>query len=161
QTKKWSTDPIRVQDQIFQHLIKSAAQTRFGKDHNFSSIRDYSDFKKNVPVRDYEGLRRYFDAVAHGEPDVLWEGRRAYLANTSGTTSGTRYIPITGASIPNHINDARNALLSYIHETGRADFLDGGLISLSGSPELAENNGLKTGRLSAIVNHHVPPYLRT
>lgn len=161
QTKKWSTDPVRVQDQIFQNLIKSAAQTRFGKDHNFSSIRDYSDFKNNVPVRDYEGLRRYFDAVAHGEPDVLWKGRPAYLAKTSGTTSGTKYIPITDASIPNHINGARNALLSYIHETGRADFLDGGLIFLSGSPELAEKNGIKTGRLSGIVNHHVPPYLRT
>lgn len=161
QTKKWSLDPVGSQDRIFTELVKSAASTRFGKDHNFSSIRDYSDFKNSVPVRDYEGLRSYIDAVVHGEPDVLWKGKPAYLAKTSGTTSGTKYIPITGASIPNHIHGARNALLSYVHETGKADFLDGGLIFLSGSPELSEKGGIKTGRLSGIVNHHVPPYLRT
>lgn len=161
QTKKWSSHPVRFQEQIFRDLVKTAASTRFGKDHNFSAIRDYNDFKNNVPVRDYEGLRAYFDAVVHGEPDVLWKGKPAYLAKTSGTTSGTKYIPITPESIPNHINGARNALLSYVHETGRADFLDGGLIFLSGSPELSEKGGIKTGRLSGIVNHHVPPYLRT
>ena len=161
QTRKWSLEPFRFQHQIFDQLIKTAKSTRFGKDHNFSSIRDYADFKKNVPVRDYEDLKNYIDDVIKGKPDILWTGKPAYLAKTSGTTSGTKYIPITADSIPNHIHSARNALLSYIHETGRAAFLDGGLIFLSGSPELEEKGGIKTGRLSGIVNHHVPGYLRT
>jgi len=91
----------------------------------------------------------------------LWKGKPAYFAKTSGTTSGTKYIPLTNESIPNHINGARNALLSYIHETGNSSFLDGGLIFLSGSPVLEEKAGIKTGRLSGIVNHHVPGYLRS
>lgn len=161
QTKKWSLDPVRFQQQIFENLIANGRSTAFGKDHDFSSIRSHDDFKKNVPVRDYEGLKSYFDRVAKGESNVLWKGRPAYLAKTSGTTSGTKYIPITRDSIPNHINGARNALLSYVHETGNASFLDGGLIFLSGSPELQEKAGIKTGRLSGIVNHHVPAYLRT
>jgi len=161
QTKKWSLDPHRFQHLIFEDLIKEGKSTRFGKDHNFSSIRNYEDFKKNVPVRDYEDFKTYIDEVVKGKPDVLWKGTPAYLAKTSGTTSGTKYIPITADSISNHINGARNALLSYVHETGRAGFLDGGLIFLSGSPELEEKGGIKTGRLSGIVNHHVPAYLRT
>ncbi|HEX8038712.1 MAG TPA: GH3 auxin-responsive promoter family protein [Chryseosolibacter sp.] len=161
QTRKWSLEPDRFQDKIFRYLVDSARSTRFGKDHNFSLIRNYDDFRKNVPIRDYEDLKTYVQEVIAGKPDILWKGKPAYLAKTSGTTSGTKYIPITAESIPNHINGARNALLSYVHETGRAGFLDGGLIFLSGSPELEEKGGIKTGRLSGIVNHHVPPYLRT
>ena len=161
QTKKWSLEPYRYQHQIFDQLVQTGKSTLFGKDHNFSSIRDHDDFKKNVPVRDYEDLKTYIGQVIKGEPDILWKGKPAYLAKTSGTTSGTKYIPITPDSIPNHINSARNALLSYVHETGKARFLDGGLIFLSGSPELEEKGGINTGRLSGIVNHHVPGYLRS
>lgn len=161
QTRKWSLEPYRFQQRIFDELVKTGKSTRFGKDHNFSAISTYADFKRHVPVRDYEDLKNYISDVVAGQPDVLWKGKPEYLAKTSGTTSGTKYIPITRDSIPNHINSARNALLSYVNETGHASFLDGGLIFLSGSPELEEKGGIKTGRLSGIVNHHVPPYLRT
>ena len=142
-------------------LIESAKGTLFGRDHNFDSINTYDDFKENVPVRDYEDLKPYISRVLDGDSNVLWKGKPEYLAKTSGTTSGTKYIPITKESIPNHINSARNALLAYVHETGNGTFLDKGLIFLSGSPELNEKAGIKTGRLSGIVNHHVPQYLRT
>lgn len=161
QTKGWTRQSAIIQERIFKENIKAAASTKFGKEHGFSDIRNYEAFKKQVPVCDYEGLKNYFDEVALGKPDILWPGKPAYLAKTSGTTSGTKYIPITKASLPNHINSARNALLSYVHETGNASFLDGNLIFLSGSPELYESGGIPTGRLSGIVNHHVPGYLRT
>ncbi|WP_276365758.1 GH3 auxin-responsive promoter family protein [Chryseolinea sp. H1M3-3] len=161
QTREWSHEPFRYQDRIFNELIQQAKSTIFGLDHDFQAIKNYSDFKKNVPVRDYEDLKPYISQVLEGKADVLWKGKPEYLAKTSGTTSGTKYIPITPDSIPNHINSARNALLNYVHETGKASFLDGGLIFLSGSPELSEKAGIKTGRLSGIVNHHVPQYLRS
>jgi hypothetical protein len=161
QTKKWSLNPEIYQQQTFRYLIREGRNTVFGRDHHFDSIRNYDDFRKNVPVRDYEDLKPYVEQVLKGKPDVLWKGKPEYFAKTSGTTSGTKYIPITKESVPNHINSARNALLSYVHETGNAAFLDGGLIFLSGSPELDEKAGIKTGRLSGIVNHHVPGYLRT
>lgn len=161
QTKKWSLEPHGIQLSILDQLVRKAKHTQFGRDHDFSSIRNYGDFKRCVPVRDYEDLKPYITEVVSGKPDILWAGKPAYLAKTSGTTSGTKYIPITSDSIPNHIDSARNALLSYVYETGRASFLDGGLIFLSGSPELEEKGGIKTGRLSGIVNHHVPGYLRT
>lgn len=149
------------QQAIFRNLIATAKNTQFGRDHGFENIRHHEHFKKNVPIRDYEDLKDYIKKILDGGSDILWPGKPLYFAKTSGTTSGTKYIPISTQSIPYHINGARNALLSYVHETGRAAFLDGGLIFLSGSPELDENAGIKTGRLSGIVNHHVPGYLRS
>lgn len=159
--RKWSSEPQVYQQKIFDGLIKTAATTVFGKDHNFLDIATYDDFKHRVPVRDYEELKPYIDKVLKGQPDVLWKGTPIYLSKTSGTTSGTKYIPITGDSIHNHIDSARNALLSYVNETGHSKFLDGKLIFLSGSPVLDEMAGIHTGRLSGIVNHHIPGYLRT
>lgn len=161
ETRRWSREPLVHQEKIMENLIDQARHTMFGKDHDFGSVRDYESFKKNIPVRDYEELKPYIEKVVEGNPDVLWKGKPAYFAKTSGTTSGTKYIPLSKESVPYHINSARNALLSYVHETGKGDFLDGNLIFLSGSPELDEKAGIKTGRLSGIVNHHVPGYLRT
>ncbi|HYG02679.1 MAG TPA: GH3 auxin-responsive promoter family protein [Chryseosolibacter sp.] len=161
QTKNWSSQPAAFQHRIFKELIATARNTSFGKDHGFADITNHDDFKKQIPVRDYEDLKGYVEKILNGEADVLWKGKPLYFAKTSGTTSGTKYIPISNESISYHISGARNALLSYVHQTGKSKFLDGGLIFLSGSPEMDEHAGIKTGRLSGIVNHHVPGYLRT
>lgn len=158
--RSWSRKGVQVQEKTFHRLIAKAAGTSFGKDHHFERIRSYEDFKQHVPVRDYEALSPYWERIKQGEADVLWPGRPLYLTKTSGTTSGIKYIPITRESIPNHIGSTRNALLNYIHETGKCGFLDGKLMFLSGSPALDKVNGILTGRLSGIVNHHVPGYLR-
>jgi hypothetical protein len=159
--REWAAKPLETQQKEFQKLIKVGKQTLFGKDHGFEAIATYEDFKKHVPVRDYEALLPYIKKILAGEEDVLWKGKPVYFAKTSGTTSGTKYIPITKDSIPNHINSARDALLTYVHESGNSKFLDGKLIFLSGSPVLDAKAGIHTGRLSGIVNHHVPGYLRT
>lgn len=159
--KKWIKNPVEYQHQTFHKLVSKATHTTFGRDHNFSDIDNYEDFKKNVPIRDYEELSPYVNQVVAGKEDVLWPGKPLYLAKTSGTTSGIKYIPITKDSIPNHMNSARDAILSYIHETGNTKFISGKLIFLSGSPEMEKKAGIHVGRLSGIVNHHVPKYLRT
>jgi len=161
QQRKWIQNSEKIQHQWLQKLVFEAKDTAFGKDHNFGDIKNYEDFKKNVSINDYEDLRPYIDRILTGEQNVLWKGKPLYFAKTSGTTSGTKYIPITKDSIPNHINSARDALLCYIHETGKSQFLDKSLIFLSGSPVLEEKAGVPLGRLSGIVNHHVPSYLRT
>ena len=154
------TRSIELQQQTFQHLINSAKNTAFGKDHHFEDIRTYDDFKKNVPVRDYEDLRPYIDRVMHGDEDILWPGKPEYLAKTSGTTSGVKYIPISRESMPEHIKAARNALLNYIHETGKSGFVNGKMIFLQGSPLLQKKAGISVGRLSGIVANLVPKYLQ-
>ncbi len=159
-TQSWSKKPVSTQQKVFKKLILQAQNTQFGKDHNFSKIKTFKDFSKQVPIRDYEALKPYVDRVVKGEENILWIGKPLYFAKTSGTTSGAKYIPLTRESMPYHIEAARNAILSYIHETGKADFVDGKMIFLQGSPILEEKNGIKLGRLSGIVAHFVPKYLQ-
>ena len=159
-TQKWVHNPVETQQKVFQSLIASADVTQFGKDHKFSEIKSFEDFAKQVPIRDYEELRPYVDRVVKGEADILWKGKPIYFAKTSGTTSGAKYIPLTKESMPFHIEAARNAILGYIHETGKTDFVDGKMIFLQGSPILEEKNGINLGRLSGIVAHFVPKYLQ-
>jgi len=156
---KESNNAVKTQQKVLEKLISKAKNTAFGKDHHFDKIISYNDFKTHVPVRDYEGLKPYVERVVLGEKDVLWEGQPLYFAKTSGTTSGVKYIPLTKASMPTHINAARNALLHYIDETKDSSFLNGKMIFLQGSPEMGDTNGIKTGRLSGISAHYVPSYL--
>ena len=158
---KWASNPIKTQEKVFTKLIRQAKETTFGKEHQFSTINSYDDFKKQVPVRDYEALQPYIQLILAGQSDVLWKGKPLYFAKTSGTTSGAKYIPLTKESMPFHIKAARNALLLYIAETGNADFVNSKLIFLQGSPIIDEKNGIKTGRLSGIVAHYVPNYLQS
>jgi hypothetical protein len=159
-TRTWASNPVATQNKVLQELIRQAKDTQFGIDHHFDQIQSPSDFAQQVPVRDYEQLKPYVDRVVKGEENVLWKGKPLYFAKTSGTTSGAKYIPLTKESMPYHIEAARNAILHYIHETGNADFVDGKMIFLQGSPILEEKNGIKLGRLSGIVAHFVPNYLQ-
>ncbi len=159
-TNKWVNKPIETQEKVFKSLLESARNTKFGKDHNLSTIQSHADFVRNVPIRDYEELKEYVNLVVSGESDILWPGKPIYFAKTSGTTSGAKYIPITEVSIKEQVKASRNAILSYIHETGNADFVSGKMIFLQGSPILVEKNGVKLGRLSGISAHYVPNYLQ-
>ena len=157
---KWVNDPVKSQEKVFQNLIYKAKHTVFGKDHQFDQINSYTDFKKRVPVRDYEDLKDYVERIKNGEKDILWKGLPVYFAKTSGTTSGAKYIPITNESMKYQVEAAKEALLLYIANTGNAGFVEGKMIFLQGSPVLDETNKIKTGRLSGIVAHFIPSYLQ-
>ncbi|AXE19167.1 hypothetical protein DR864_16110 [Runella rosea] len=159
--QNWMYNAPAAQNQWRTKLVSTAASTAFGRDHFFKDVASYEDFKQAVPIRDYEDLKGYIQQIIDGQENILWPGKPIYFAKTSGTTSGTKYIPISKDSISNHINSARDALLNYIHETGKGAFLDNKLIFLSGSPVLDTKGSVPTGRLSGISNHHVPAYLRT
>ncbi len=159
-TAKWANRPMETQKIVFKELIAAGSKTLFGRNHNFSGIRNHQEFVNKVPIRDYEELKDYVEMVVAGDSDVLWPGKPIYFAKTSGTTSGAKYIPITKMSIKNQVEASRNAILNYINETGNVDFVDGKMIFLQGSPELDEKNGVKLGRLSGISAHYVPNYLQ-
>jgi hypothetical protein len=159
-TNKWVNKPIETQEKVFKSLLESARETKFGKDHRLNTIQSHADFVRNVPIRDYEELKDYVNLVVSGESDILWPGKPIYFAKTSGTTSGAKYIPITEVSIKEQVKASRNAILNYIYETGKADFVSGKMIFLQGSPVLEEKNGVKLGRLSGISAHYVPNYLQ-
>ena len=151
---------LEDQENILETLVKKGKLAEFGKEHHLAEVTDHQTFIQAVPIRDYEKLSPYIAKIKEGQGNILWPGKPIYLAKTSGTTSGAKYIPITHDSIPNHIGTARNALLCYIATSGNADFANGNMIFLSGSPTLDRIGGIPTGRLSGIVNHHIPGYLK-
>lgn len=152
---------VELQEQTLRELLQQARATQFGQQHQFSSLTSHADFVQAVPVRQYEDFIPFIDQIKAGEEDVLWPGKPLYLCKTSGTTAGTKYIPLTKHSLPNHIGSARNALMCYIAQTGNAKFVDGKMIFLQGSPKLDKlESGIPYGRLSGIVANHVPQYLQ-
>ena len=158
--RRWINNPQETQEKVLKNLIKQGLKTRFGKDHGFEKIKDLNHFRSLIPIRDYEDFRPYIESVLEGENDILWPGRPIYFAKSSGTTSGVKFIPITKASMPQHIRAAREALLNYIYQTGKTDIVNGKHIFIQGSPVLENSRGVAVGRLSGIVAHYVPSYLQ-
>jgi len=156
---KWKNNALKAQSDLMISLVEKAKNTTFGKDHNFSAIRTYSDFKKQIPIRNYEDIKGYIEQIIEGRENVLWPRKPIYFCKTSGTTSGAKYIPITKESMPHQITAARDAILSYIAETKNTSIINGKMIFLQGSPELYKIGDILTGRLSGIVAHHIPIYL--
>ena len=158
--EQYRKNAIEYQEKLLFSLIKKAENTRFGKEHLFSEIKEIQDFQNRVPVANYEQLKYYIDRIKNGEKDILWTSLPKYFAKTSGTTYGSKYIPISKEGMPYQIAAAQSALFHYVVKKNNADFVNGKMIFLQGSPELEEINGIKTGRLSGIVAHHIPNYLQ-
>ncbi|AZB09123.1 hypothetical protein EG344_09955 [Chryseobacterium sp. G0162] len=150
----------RNQEDLLISLVSTAQKTLFGREHDFENIRSVKDFQDRVPVADYEDLKPYIERVKKGQGNILWTDTPEYFAKTSGTTSGSKYIPISKEGMPYQIAGAQSALFHYISKKNNADFVNGKMIFLQGSPELEEVFGIKTGRLSGIVAHHIPNYLQ-
>ena len=148
QNNNWKHNAQKSQDNVFNELIKKSKNTVFGKDHDFSQITSYSDFIKKVPVRDYEGISSYIEKIKEGKENVLWPKKPMYFCKTSGTTSGTKYIPITKESLHYQLKSARDAIFSYIYETKNHSIINGKMIFIQGSPALEKIGGVPTGRLS-------------
>lgn len=148
------------QEQLLLSFVRHAEKTLFGRTHGFEEIYSVQDFQNKVPVADYEDLKPYIEKVKKGQRNILWTDTPEYFAKTSGTTSGAKYIPISKEGMPYQVKGAQSALFHYIAKKNNADFVGGKMIFLQGSPELEDVFGIKTGRLSGIVAHHIPNYLQ-
>ena len=160
QTESFKQNAVEDQEKLLISLVKTAEKTLFGREHQFEAIKNVQDFQNHVKIADYEELKPYIEKVKKGQRNILWTDTPEYFAKTSGTTSGSKYIPISKEGMPYQIAAAQSAIFHYISQKNNADFVAGKMIFLQGSPELEEINGIKTGRLSGIVAHHIPNYLQ-
>lgn len=158
--KHWINNPLYYQQKVFKRLIHQGKKTLYGENHDFTQIKTYEDFTDKVPISNYEDLRPYIEQVLEGKKNVLWPKLPSYFSKTSGTTSGIKYIPLTKESVPYHLIAARDAILNYIYHTRKTKFVNGKQIFLQGSPHLTYQNKIAIGRLSGIVAHHYPWYLK-
>lgn len=159
-TEKFKKNVVEDQQQLLLSLVKTAEKTLFGRERNFEDIKTIQDYQTHVQITDYEELKPYIEKVKKGQRNILWTETPEYFAKTSGTTSGSKYIPISKEGMPYQLAAAQSAIFHYISQKNNSDFVAGKMIFLQGSPELEEINGIKTGRLSGIVAHHIPNYLQ-
>ncbi|MFN4363257.1 GH3 auxin-responsive promoter family protein [Chryseobacterium hispalense] len=159
-TEEFKKNAEQNQEKLLLSLVDTAKKTLFGREHDFENIRSVKDFQDKVNISDYEDLKPYIERVKKGQANILWTDVPEYFAKTSGTTSGSKYIPISKEGMPFQVKGAQSALFHYIATNNNADFVNGKMIFLQGSPELEEVFGIKTGRLSGIVAHHIPKYLQ-
>lgn len=160
QTESFKQNAVEDQEELLISLVKTAEKTLFGREHQFEAIKNVQDFQNQVKIADYEDLKPYIEKVKKGQRSILWTETPEYFAKTSGTTSGSKYIPISKEGMPYQLAAAQSAIFHYISQKNNSDFVSGKMIFLQGSPELEEINGIKTGRLSGIVAHHIPNYLQ-
>ena len=149
-------DPVGCQSRLMHEFVEEAKHTAFGKDHDFDNIRSYEDFKARVPLRNYEQLLPYVERIKAGEKDILWKGRPAYFGKTSGTTSKTKYIPVTEDSLKNHIGAGQYSALHYACKNNKLEFLKGKSLFFSDGHFFEDINGIKTAPISTIGNSRVP-----
>ena len=93
---RFINNPAEAQQGVFAYLLNRGANTEFGKAHHFIDIKNYQDFKKNIPLQDYETLKPFFKRMQASEADILWPGTIRWFAKSSGTTNdASKFIPVS------------------------------------------------------------------
>ena len=149
-----------MQREVLARLISRAKDTEYGREHSFSSIRDYEQFAKNVPVNTYEELKAGIDRMRHGESDVLWPGRTKWYAKSSGTTNDkSKFIPVTKEGLQHiHYAGAFDSVALYLRNNPESRIFDGRALILGGSHAPNYNlPGSLVGDLSAILIENMNP----
>jgi len=157
---KTHLEAICTQEKFLKTWIHKNRKTAFGKDHNFDKIETYRDFTTFVPIRNYEEYLPYIERIKQGDHKVLSTEAPIYLLMTSGTTAGSKYIPISKTGVKHQIEGAMMALCFYAVHKKSAEFMKYKMIFLQGSPELEDTFVIPSGRLSGVVYHHVPKFFR-
>src|SRR5262249_21742128 len=130
QVARWDAALARVereQEQALRAIVRRSARTEFGRAHNFSRIRKYDDFARNVPVGNYDDFSPYIDRMRKGERGVLVPERIVYYGNSSGSSNQGRskFLPISEEQIAHQRRAGSDALLKYVDAFGD-DTLAGG-----------------------------------
>ena len=148
------------QENILKNIVSRGKSSLFLKDLQHPLLKNYSDFMLNIPVSGYESYRKYIDLISLGHKTILTCDSPIYFAITSGTTSGTKYIPLTKKMWNFQSQAIKELLLLYAYQTDNYNFSNAAMMFIQGSPELKFLNKMPFGKLSGIAARHVPFYLK-
>lgn len=149
-----------LQRQVLEHLVGTAKDTEYGRNHLFGATRSYEDFARNVPVNTYEELKGDIDRMRHGERDVLWPGRVKWYAKSSGTTNDkSKFIPVSPDGLHDtHYRGGQDGVALYLRNNPHSRMFDGKGLILGGSHSPNYNlPGSLVGDLSAILIENINP----
>tara|TARA_B110000438_G_scaffold80320_1_gene80318 strand:- start:13510 stop:15033 length:1524 start_codon:yes stop_codon:yes gene_type:complete len=148
--------PFETQKRNFKYLINKGENTKFGSDHFFQKIKNYTDFSDKIPVRNYEDLFPYIEEIRSGGENILWPGETKLFAKSSGTTNAkSKFIPLSKDALYNcHYKGGKDMLALYLNNNIDSKMFNGKGIVIGGS----QNIGTKftDGDLSAILINNFP-----
>jgi hypothetical protein len=156
-------DAVAVQEETLARLLRQAAQTRFGQDHEFARLRGRNDFTAAVPLRRYEQFwTEYWQLEFPNLVDCTWPGLIPYFAASSGTSTGnTKFIPVSRAMLVSNRRTGLDVVTDHLLARPRSRVGAGRHLLLGGSTALvARAPGVKSGDLSGIAAATAPAWMR-
>lgn len=154
-------NPIDTQKQVFNHIVGSAQFTEYGKKYGFDHINSISEFKKQVPINDYDSLKPYIERILQGEQNLLWPSQISWFAKSSGTTSDkSKFIPISKESLDdNHFKAGKDVFALYFRQFPQSTFMSGKCLVIGGSHQINQLSADSFyGDLSAVMLQNLPLY---
>ncbi len=157
--ENWISYPVAEQRNILQHLVTQAQYTEFGRKYSFSKLFTVRDFKKQVPIHEYDDIKPYILRMMNGEENILWNTPINWFAKSSGTTSDkSKFIPISEESLKEiHFKGSKDVLTNYYKNFPDSDLLTGKSLVVGGSHQVhAINDEIQYGDLSAVLMQNTP-----
>jgi len=152
-------NPEDAQARVLQNLLRASADTVFGREHGFATIRSAAEYARRVPVRDYEAFRPYVGRIMRGEPGVLTAETPFMFATTSGTTGEPKFIPVTASSSTSMASSMR--LWSYYALRDHPAMLDARVLAIVGpAVEGVAPGGLPCGAMTGLTYQRLPWLVR-
>lgn len=151
--------PHDVQDEWMLSLLSSARDTEFGKQHDFRSIKNHEQFKKQIPVSDYESLKPLIERTRRGEQNLLWNTDIKWFAKSSGTTDKSKFIPVSKEFLDGcHYNGGRDMITFQCINNADTKLFTGKNLALGGSfktDQFGDHHSYH-GDVSAIIIQNLP-----
>jgi hypothetical protein len=157
--ENWVTNPIGAQREVLQDLITSAQYTEFGRKYSFENLFSISEYKKYVPIHEYDDIKPYILRMMNGEENILWNTPVNWFAKSSGTTSDkSKFIPISDESLTDtHFKASKDVLTNYYNNFPESDLLTGKSLVVGGSHQVHQvNEDIQFGDLSAVLMQNTP-----
>jgi hypothetical protein len=157
--QNWSNHPVAAQRQVLQDLVSAGQYTELGKKYHFAKLFTLKEFKKHVPIHEYDDIKTYISRMMQGDDNILWNTPVKWFAQSSGTTSDkSKYIPISDESLAdNHFKAAKDVLTNYYNNFPGSDLLTGKSLVVGGSHQLSKvNEEIQFGDLSAVLMQNSP-----
>jgi len=155
----WISFPVTAQRNVLQHLVTQAQYTEFGRKYSFSKLFTVKDFKKNIPIHDYNDIKPYIERMMKGEENILWNTPINWFAKSSGTTSDkSKFIPISEESLKDiHFKASKDVLTNYYKNFPDSDLLTGKSLVVGGSHQVHNlQDDIQYGDLSAVLMQNTP-----
>jgi len=165
--ENWSNHPVAAQREVLQHLVTSAQYTEIGRKYSFHKLFTIRDFKRTVPIHEYDDIKPYIQRMMNGEENILWNTPVKWFAKSSGTTSDkSKFIPVSDESLKdNHFQASKDVLSNYYKNFPSSDLLTGKGLVVGGSHQISKvSDEIQYGDLSAILMQNSPfwgQWLRT